>query len=103
MQIVTNAPDLQAYATEQVLVKLREGSAHESMVKIAGYLLGEFGHLLRTGPSEYFALLQQRFAACSLPTRALLLSAYAKVRRGAHAPAHTLAAADARPTPCARW
>jgi hypothetical protein len=46
----------------------------------AGYLLGEFGHLLQTGPSEYFALLQQRFAACGLPTKALLLSAYAKVR-----------------------
>ncbi len=45
-----------------------------------GYLLGEFGHLLQTGPAEYFALLQQRFAACGLPTKALLLSAYAKVR-----------------------
>ena len=45
-----------------------------------GYLLGEFGHLLQTGPGEYFGLLQQRFAACSLPTKALLLSAYAKAR-----------------------
>ena len=103
VQIVTNSADLQAYAAEQVLVKLREGSAHESMLKISGsfpyaaalacraelisvasrgtgYLLGEFGHLLPTGPGEYFGLLQQRFAACSLPTKALLLSAYAKVR-----------------------
>jgi hypothetical protein len=27
---------LQAYAAEQVLIKLREGSAHESMLKISG-------------------------------------------------------------------
>ena len=101
VQIVTNASDLQAYAAEQVLIKLRAGSAHESMLKIAGacgrtappcsptrltgtrnagYLLGEFGHLLPTGPAEYFGLLQQRFPACSLPTKALLLSAYAKAR-----------------------
>jgi len=33
------------------------------------------------GPNEYFGLLQQRFAACDLPTKALLLSAYAKVRK----------------------
>ena len=100
MQIVTNASDLQAYAAEQarlalllalpinqllsatptqVLSRLRAGSAHESMVKISGYLLGEFGHLLPTGPNEYFTLLQQRFVACTLPTKALLLSAYAKV------------------------
>ena len=46
----------------------------------SGYLLGEFGHLLNTGPTEYFGLLQQRFAACNLPTKALLLSAYAKAR-----------------------
>jgi AP-2 complex subunit alpha len=63
-----------------VLGKLRAGCAHESMLKIAGYMLGEFGHLLQTGPSEYFALLQQRFPACSLPTKALLLSSYAKAR-----------------------
>jgi AP-2 complex subunit alpha len=82
VQIVTNASDLQAYAAEQVLVKLRAGSAHESMLKISGYLLGEFGHLLAlpTGPLEYFGLLQHRFVACSLPTKALLLSAYAKAR-----------------------
>ena len=101
VQIVTNASDLQAYAAEQVLIKLRAGSAHESMLKIAGacgrtappcsptrltgtrnagYLLGEFGHLLPTGPAEYFGLLQQRFPACSLPTQALLLSADAKAR-----------------------
>lgn len=38
MQIVTNTSELQHYAAEQVLIKLRAGSAHETMVKIAGVL-----------------------------------------------------------------
>ena len=48
-------------------------------MKVAGYILGEFGHLQQEPCTEYFALLQQRFPACSLPTKALLLSAYAKL------------------------
>lgn len=76
---MTNAPELQRYAAEQTLNKLQAGSAHEAMVKVAGYILGEFGHLLQVPCAEYFALLQQRFPACSLPTKALLLSAYAKL------------------------
>jgi AP-2 complex subunit alpha len=81
VQIVTNHAELQRYAAEQVLAKLREGCGHEeAMVKVAGYLLGEFGHLLSTPCAEYFALLQHRFPACGLATKALLLSAYAKVR-----------------------
>ena len=79
VQIVTNNSELQRYAAEQVLLKLQAGSAHETMVKVAGYLLGEFGHLLSVPCSDYFFLLQQRFAACGLQTKALLLSAFAKV------------------------
>ena len=48
-------------------------------MKVAGYILGEFGHLQQVPCTEYFALLQQRFPACSLPTKGLLLSAYAKL------------------------
>lgn len=80
VQIVTNNPELQRYSAEQMLEKLRSGSAHETMIKVAGYLLGEFGHLLSVPVQEYFSLLQQRFPACSVQTKALLLSAYAKVR-----------------------
>jgi AP-2 complex subunit alpha len=79
VQIVTNTPDLQRYAAEQTLGKLQAGGAHEALVKVAGYILGEFGHLQQVPCTEYFALLQQRFPACSLPTKALLLSAYAKL------------------------
>ncbi len=45
-----------------------------------GYILGEFGHLLNVPCSDYFSLLQQRFPAVGLQTKALLLSAYAKAR-----------------------
>lgn len=79
MQIVTNTPHLQRYAAEQTLSKLQGGSTHEAMVKVAGYILGEFGHLLQVPCTEYFTMLQQRFPSCSLQTKSLLLSAYAKL------------------------
>lgn len=87
VQIVTNDSSLQQYAAEQVLAKLQAGSAHETMVKVAGYLLGEFGHLLPVPRTVYFALLQQRFPGSSLQTKALLLSAYAKLLTHATDPA----------------
>jgi len=79
VQIVTNNGDLQSYAAEQALLKLQAGSAHETMVKVGGYLLGEFGHLLSVPCAEYLGLLQQRFPSCGLQTKALLLSAFAKL------------------------
>lgn len=117
VQIVTNDPPLQRYAAETVLAKLRAGSAHETMVKVAGYLLGEFGHKLTTPRAEYFGLLQQRFPACrrgavcvalaactpnaphltprcSLPTKALLLSSYAKLLTHANEPAFAAQVAE---------
>jgi AP-2 complex subunit alpha len=80
VQIVTNNGELQHYAAEQALCKLQAGSAHETIVKVAGYILGEYGQLLSVPCSEYFGLLLQRFPACGLETKALLLSAFAKAR-----------------------
>jgi len=53
--------------------------AADAALSVTGYILGEFGHLLHVPCVEYFALLQTRFPSCSLPTKALLLSAYAKL------------------------
>ncbi|XP_010786016.1 AP-2 complex subunit alpha-2-like isoform X1 [Notothenia coriiceps] len=52
------------------------------MVKVGGYILGEFGNLIagdpRSSPLVQFNLLHSKFHLCSVPTRALLLSAYIK-------------------------
>lgn len=52
------------------------------MIKVGGYILGEFGNLIagdsRSAPMIQFQLLHSKYPFCSLGTRALLLSTYVK-------------------------
>lgn len=52
------------------------------MVKVAGYILGEFGNLIagdqRSSPLIQFQLLNSKYHLCSTNTRALLLTTYVK-------------------------
>jgi AP-2 complex subunit alpha len=83
VQFVTNNEDLQAYAAAKALDYLDKPAVHETMVKVAGYLLGEYSHLLarRPGcsPKDIFYVIYDKFAIVSLGTKALLLSAFAKI------------------------
>uniref|UniRef100_M3ZB39 AP-2 complex subunit alpha n=1 Tax=Nomascus leucogenys TaxID=61853 RepID=M3ZB39_NOMLE len=76
LQIVTNRDDVQGYAA------LQAPACHENMVKVGGYILGEFGNLIagdpRSSPPVQFSLLHSKFHLCSVATRALLLSTYIK-------------------------
>ncbi|KZT02709.1 Adaptor protein complex AP-2 alpha subunit [Laetiporus sulphureus 93-53] len=82
VQIVTNTEDLQAYAAKVVFEYLRSPSSHESLVKVGGYILGEYGHLIANDPGyspmEQFQVLHSKSQFCAAPTRALLLSTYIK-------------------------
>ncbi|PWN51031.1 putative alpha-adaptin C [Violaceomyces palustris] len=82
VQIVTNNEDVQEYAATKVLEHLKSPSCHENMIKVGGYILGEFGHLIANEPGaspiEQFHALHSRSHLCSQPTRALLLSTYVK-------------------------
>lgn len=83
VQFVTNNDDLQAYAALKARDYLSKAAVHETMVKVGGYLLGEYSHLLaRTPgctPKEIFLIVHEKFATVSTPTKALLLSAYIKI------------------------
>jgi AP-2 complex subunit alpha len=83
VQIVTNHPNLQKYAAETVFKALSKEPVHENMVKVAGYILGEFGHLIESNaeskPAMQFDRLNARFAFSSLPTKAILLSSFIKL------------------------
>ena len=52
------------------------------MVKVGGYILGEFGNLIagdtRSSPAVQFKLLHSKYHLCSPATRALLLTSYVK-------------------------
>lgn len=82
IQIVINRDDVQGYAAKTVFEALQAPACHENLVKVGGYILGEFGNLIagdsRSSPLVQFDLLHSKFHLCSVPTRALLLSAYIK-------------------------
>ncbi|GAB5578245.1 AP-2 complex subunit alpha-2 isoform X1 [Prionailurus iriomotensis] len=106
IQIVINRDDVQGYAAKTVFEDasrlfylcrvllcirltvltvsqaLQAPACHENLVKVGGYILGEFGNLIagdpRSSPLIQFHLLHSKFHLCSVPTRALLLSTYIK-------------------------
>jgi len=82
IQIVINRDDAQGYAAKTVFENLQAPACHENMVKVGGYILGEFGNLIagdsRSSPLIQFNLLHSKFHLCSVSTRALLLSTYIK-------------------------
>ena len=82
IQIVVNRPDVQGYAAKTVFEALQAPACHENMVKVGGYILGEFGNLIagdpRSSPLIQFELLHSKYHLCSWQTRCLLLSTYVK-------------------------
>ena len=85
MQIITNqGEDLQKYATETVWRALQSDPLpHRTLVKVAGYVLGEFGHMIAdvpgSGAVQQLELLHAQFAQGAPDTRALLLNTYVKL------------------------
>jgi AP-2 complex subunit alpha len=81
IQIVTNNEELQVYAAQNILQYIK-GDCHETLVKIGGYLLGEFGHLIADSkgcsPIEQYLALNAKMRSCSSSTRAILLSCFIK-------------------------
>jgi len=82
IQIVINREDVQGYAAKTVFEALQAPACHENMVKVGGYILGEFGNLIagdaRSAPLVQFRLLHSKYHLCSLGTRGLLLTTYVK-------------------------
>ncbi|CAD6190557.1 unnamed protein product [Caenorhabditis auriculariae] len=82
IQIVVNREDVQGYAAKTVFEALQRPACHENMVKVGGYILGEFGNLIagdqRSSPQIQFELLHSKFHLCSIGTRCLLLTTYIK-------------------------
>ena len=82
VQIVTNHEDLQEYAASTCYKFLEASNVHENGVKVAAYILGEFGDQIKdpaiTG-AVLFDLLHSKFRTSGNSTKALLLSAYIKM------------------------
>lgn len=82
VQIVTNNEELQAYAAQNILEYIKTENCHDTLVKIGGYLLGEFGHLIADNkgcsPIEQLMALQTKMLSSPDGTRALILSTFIK-------------------------
>ncbi|KAF2457769.1 adaptin N terminal region-domain-containing protein [Lineolata rhizophorae] len=82
IQIVTNNEELQVYAATNILQYVKADHCHETLIKIGGYLLGEFGHLIADtegcAPIQQFMALQTKLGNCSTGTRAIILSCFIK-------------------------
>ncbi|KAJ9496481.1 hypothetical protein LTR99_010272 [Exophiala xenobiotica] len=82
VQIVTNNEELQPYAAQHIFEYLRAENCHDTLVKIGGYILGEFGHLIADhkgcSPIEQLMVLQTKMISAPDTTRALMLSTFVK-------------------------
>ncbi|KAB8338872.1 hypothetical protein FH972_021816 [Carpinus fangiana] len=82
IQIVTNNEGLQDYACRNILRYIKQDPCHESLVRIGGYILGEFGHIIAdtegSSPIEQFLALQSKLLNCSTDTRMIILSCFIK-------------------------
>lgn len=82
IQIVTNNEGLQEYAARSLLRYVKAEQVHESLARIGGYVLGEFGHLIADSegcsPIEQFLALQGKLHGGSIITKAIILSCFIK-------------------------
>ena len=82
IQIVTNNEALQEYAARSLLRYVKPEQVHESLIRIAAYILGEYGHLVADAqgcsPIEQFMALYNKLPSCSTDTRAIILSCFIK-------------------------
>eukprot|EP00043_Microstomoeca_roanoka_P007809 m.75530 g.75530 ORF g.75530 m.75530 type:complete len:907 (-) comp13986_c2_seq1:93-2813(-) len=83
IQVVVNRQDVQDYAAKTCYEALLDPAVHESMINVAGYVIGEFGHLIandpNSSPTKQLEVIQMHYPMVSSQTRALLLSTYVKL------------------------
>jgi len=80
-QIVVNNGGIQPTACRAAVRYLKSGNYPQPMLKLAAFLLSEFGQLIEntTPLTEQFQLLSARYTQSSAVTRALLVSAFFKM------------------------
>ncbi|RKP08325.1 hypothetical protein THASP1DRAFT_2503, partial [Thamnocephalis sphaerospora] len=70
------------YAARICFRALSETACHETALKVGGYILGEFGHLISeepgSSPNDQLIALHAKFRLASHGTRAMLLNTFFK-------------------------
>lgn len=88
VQMITGFGDsgneqLQRDAASKLLSTLMVANVHETVVKVASYVLAEYGHLISKEPGKdpqrMLDLLQKHWPNCSTSARCMILNAYLKM------------------------
>jgi len=83
VQIITNHPEVHEAAATRLMVSIEAKYAHDSVVAVAAYLLGEIGVTICELPGmsghDQFMLLNQHFITCSAKVQSIILSAFMKL------------------------
>ena len=81
IQVISYDIDLQMYSC-RILMNLLNEPCHENLVKLCGYVFGEYGHLIvdQAGfePIHQLSVLEKRLKDCTSSTRSLLLTTFLK-------------------------
>lgn len=78
IQVVTNNEELQSYTAQRCFELLQEPIIFEPLLRVSGYILGEFGYMLDASGEDQFAAIHQHFHASDLTTQSMLLTSYMK-------------------------
>eukprot|EP00662_Eupelagonemidae_sp_cell21_P011473 gene11473-32200_t len=82
VQIVTNNEDIQKQAAQICMRSLHSLNCHETCVKVASHVLGEYGYMIQDETKcscvEQFNTLNRQFPLVSNECRALLMNTYVK-------------------------
>eukprot|EP00047_Mylnosiga_fluctuans_P003028 m.227075 g.227075 ORF g.227075 m.227075 type:complete len:899 (-) comp11528_c0_seq1:49-2745(-) len=83
IQVITNRQDVQDYAAKTCYEALLNPAAHETMVVVGAYVLGEYGNLIandpNSSPAKQLQVLQSHYPLLSAANRAHLLTTYVKL------------------------
>eukprot|EP00298_Acanthocystis_sp_HF-20_P005764 c15825_g1_i2.p1 GENE.c15825_g1_i2~~c15825_g1_i2.p1 ORF type:complete len:1008 (-),score=360.13 c15825_g1_i2:16-3039(-) len=82
VQVVTNNDEVQKYATEKIFAAMQPKIVHETVIKVACQLLGEYSDLITSdtiGPQNIFDSFHSKFGTLSTTTKSMVLTTYAKL------------------------
>jgi len=85
IQIITNSnsEELKVYSVKTVLKSMQNLISHELEVRVAAYIIGEFGEYVsnyeETNPTVLFESLHKKFETSDLTTKGILLTTYIKM------------------------
>jgi len=87
VHVVTNKSDIQEYAAAECLQLIHTVPQHEMVIKASGFVLGEFGHLLRqVSPYDILQVLMDQFPYASPETKSILMCAAVKMMLRSNVP-----------------